>query len=67
MLKYTMTCDGCGMDLTDSGSMPGFYLTLTSAMMPSTSESRFAMHVTPSIVEPMHFCGLGCLRKKFNT
>lgn len=66
MLITTMTCDACGGDLTDSGSMPDHYLTLSVSHMHSSSGTRFAVSVRPPIPHNMHFCNLRCLKKQFS-
>jgi len=57
----TVTCDACNRDLSGSESMPVFRLVLQSEPIPNRGDMVFAVHVRPSVPEPGHFCGLGCL------
>ena len=66
MIKTSITCDACEKDLSDSGPRPMFMLTLNASPVSSTSSIRYAIHVTPAIDRPHHFCGKRCLNSWLN-
>lgn len=61
MKTITITCDQCGKDLSESGPMPTYMITLDSVMVSSTSDFRYAVHVTPPVARQKHFCGPKCV------
>ena len=63
MLNTTITCDTCAADLTESGSMPKYYLTLQAFRMANTSGMEYLVGVMPPINKRMDFCSMTCLEK----
>jgi hypothetical protein len=59
----TITCDGCGADLTTSGNSIDFRLELKTARIPSGGGAVTDMLVEPELTQDYHFCRLSCLDK----
>lgn len=58
MKKITVTCDWCDQDISETAKTPRFRLVLTAEPMEHTTETVYALHVTPPISETRYFCGL---------
>ena len=57
-------CDHCGSQLDDAGPMPSFRIALAVESMPTSSNIRYSLHVTPPLPRGRHdFCGTLCLRQ----
>lgn len=67
MKAVTITCDGCGKDITETGAMPAFRLHLSAEHVPSTTKVGYLVLVYPPIREDHYFCDLYCLRKWLDT
>lgn len=61
MKTIEVKCDHCGGDLTDAGPRPTYRLALSPEAVPNSGDFLYALHVTPPIARPHHFCGLDCL------
>lgn len=67
-----ITCDGCGADLTTTGAMPAYRVTLSSEQVPHRTDENGIYSVNAVIVRPWprktkHFCKQGCLRQWLET
>lgn len=62
MKETKITCDDCGKDLTETGGMPAFRLTLSSEPIPHNTSIVLAILVYPEVKRNRHFCNLACLR-----
>ena len=63
MKNIKITCDDCGKDITETGSMPAFRLVLSSEKLPSSANSIYAVLVEPPIDRTYYFCNCICLRR----
>lgn len=62
MRTETRVCDSCGKDLTDSGPMPTYYLSIGSPKMPNRSNMEYAVHIEPWFRGSVDVCNPTCLR-----
>lgn len=58
-----VTCDSCGADLTVTGNSVDYRVLLRSEALPSWGGAVTDMMIHPPIRQPMHFCGIACLKK----
>lgn len=56
-----VTCDKCGEDITETGAMPRYRIVLDCESLPSNTNYRYAVAISPPIDQTMHFCGFVCL------
>jgi len=63
MKNIKITCDSCEKDITETESMPTFRLVLSSEKLPSSSNSTYAVLVSPPIGHTHYFCNLICLKR----
>lgn len=58
----TVTCDGCGADITTRSNSVDYRLVLGSESKPGHGAGFYtAMMISPAIDRAFHFCDLGCL------
>lgn len=61
-MSAKLTCDQCGIDVTNAGPMPNYRLRLTSEAQPHGGGAVFALIVNPDIpVGVYDFCSKRCL------
>ena len=65
MRDDTITCDGCGRDITYTGNSVDYRLILASESKPRRGDGSVItdMMIYPDLDRPCHFCGLLCLDK----
>ena len=61
--EVTISCDGCGDDLTSTGNEVDYRLALESQRLPIHSNLVTQMGAYPAIKKNAYFCDLRCLRK----
>lgn len=59
----TLTCDGCGNDLSRSSNCEDYRLRLANEHVPSVGGCVTAMGAYPAIKHDVYFCEVACLRK----
>jgi len=64
MKKITITCDNCGVDITEAGQMPTYRIHVSSEKLPNNMRSEFAVMVYPPTGDE-YYCSVGCLAKKY--
>lgn len=59
----TITCDGCGEDITYTGNSVDWRLALVNEPIPLRGSIATDMMIFPRIEHDVHFCGLPCLQE----
>lgn len=67
MKKTTYTCDQCNKDLTYTGAVPAYRISLFAEKLFHQANAIAAIYIYPPIDEPHHFCGLNCLHEWVKT
>jgi hypothetical protein len=63
MKTVKIECDYCQADLTVTNSMPRFRINVEcEPLLHISGMPIFATFVQPPIDQPLHFCGLPCMR-----
>lgn len=62
MNQESVTCDGCGKDITTTGNCVDYRLALVVESIPCGRNMVTLLHVTPPLNRDHHFCGVGCLK-----
>ena len=60
--QKSVTCDGCGNDLSVTSNCKDFRLALVNEHIPAASPVVTLMGAYPAIAHDAHFCGVDCLR-----
>lgn len=60
--RVTVTCDGCGNDLTSTSNGYDYRLLLANETIHPPAGFSFDMIAHPAIKENVHFCEIECLR-----
>ena len=59
----SISCDGCGCDLTDSAGYPRYRLKLSIESIPNLSTNyECDVHVLPMLKGTKHYCSIECLK-----
>lgn len=61
MKEVKITCDECQKDLSVTGPMPRFRVTIHCEKLPSDSEVQYAVFTEPHFYGERHFCNPCCL------
>jgi hypothetical protein len=67
MKTITVTCDGCGRDITTTGNCEDWRLKLANDPIPNPGPTATLLAISPPIREDKYFCGLKCLAKWLTT
>lgn len=61
-VRTSVTCDGCGADLTWTGNSIDWRLALLNETIPHRGSACTDMMIYPAIERDTHFCRLPCLQ-----
>ena len=63
MITHKVTCDSCERDITTSSNSVDYRIVLMSEGIPSTGGAVTDMWIEPQFRQPLHFCGINCLKQ----
>lgn len=62
-IKVECFCDLCKRDLSITSNCIDFRISIQSEKIPVQNGAVTLMHIEPPLDGPIHFCGVGCMKK----